>query len=1502
MTPQSAIQRALELIASRGSAPLAEAGLGAEEALAIARERPEIEPVFLARFRSRQGRTRVEEVRAYAWPSQQIAMRHLGYRVEEARLVRLEPRRPVPFPARLYAAFAGAPEQLEALRLAEKAFERAIQQAASKPGRAERDLLAVQPAFRRLGEEVALEMWIEAAGIFQRLDNPTYAGKMLGNLLRVVQADRKVDPSRLARTVLAAADDGVFNARLYEFTWDLVAKRISVEAALGFGLRVFRRLLTSGRPLPEGFVRDLHRAALKGEVAGFEALFDGTVVWAAGLPSFWNTSRKTSAWREERTQDHPETGLLRRRLVDLWARARSEPGGEGWKAEVWGRIRAALPEIGAYGRAVLVESLLAVLAVDDERQRPGPGAPGREDAGRLLEATLAMLSRPPRGADRVRVERAGDAALAKVRAVAEDLLWERVGLIDEALRAAAGDLASFVALADLLSDLGDELAPREGKTLLGALPGLEAAWEAALTAALLGTEGPQDAATDAGSKDDDEDDEDDDDEDDEDEDNSGREAEQLPIVPLLGEVISLLRPESAPEHLAALGPLIASRLSWDLVRGSGLEAWAPVLAALRALGPVGAGVASDATARFVARAGGSENFKNGARLAHLLDPHLLREAAESRRVTDEALRRLRDDVTIPATSLPLLRPLRELGQAHSLVDVVALGGGTYSLLWAKDPKDEYAEDRYREVAITLVSEGGAVQCVVASGNLKGASLAAQWATPEGPRVVAIKDRTVQLLDAAFKPVARLVLPDEFEENAYDREVIAGRRFALIHQDQVALLVDPALKPAGFYEASGWGSWSFLDVPDARAPDGQAPAGDAAGGHEAVVLATTYNNIRKIFLAPGREAPPVRVRDYGAPVLAARTDDGGFFIDHTTTRQGERRRIRLGERGWERAPLEPPARPVLDAFAPSDQAWVRLVGGETVGYVETAEPRAIHDFAGEKLAVIAEGPGECEILEVRTGFAIFKEGIVVDPSLPARIGAAPHLRAAMRPKDAPGSPLPRSLHGDRAGVAAHVRAELAQREAGRAALEALGEHAGAVLDAAAGALLPVLEARAAVLEALDAPAPAVPSVPRHVPGVRRVEVRRAAGAGFSAPLDGLVFWALDGDDPRPVLDYLAPAGGPVHAVHPGAWSAAVRLLGVAQLVRTSRALAERALRLAESIASTLEAPGAFFQMEGAEPDLDDDDEELDDEGEAHAVPVRALPVGEEAGSLLWEPRGRYARREMPVRWEADLGARSAALQGWIARSLLGPLAPRSLEPLRERPTGVAHYRAEVALGESIFHIHVAVRVREDGLDWRIVDVSGRGPLGAWHALFERLEEAIAQSGSVAATRGLVWTGGGAPRREDLEALRRGIALTHAHLDDRGSLRPDAWPAPEIRGVEDPRHRRYVLLAWLLGELDVASVGSTRAIFEKLARATPLVEATSDTLRPQRHRGKALEISPELARARLTAVARAPLGALVAERSLDAIVVLRDPAEIADAFAREAGLLPARSAARRGGRAL
>ena len=94
------------LIMARGAATPAELGLEPDKVLALAKKRPDLEPVFLVRFRSRQGKVRVEEVRAYAWPSQQLSLRHLGYQAEDRRLLRLEPRQPVPFPQRLYDAYA----------------------------------------------------------------------------------------------------------------------------------------------------------------------------------------------------------------------------------------------------------------------------------------------------------------------------------------------------------------------------------------------------------------------------------------------------------------------------------------------------------------------------------------------------------------------------------------------------------------------------------------------------------------------------------------------------------------------------------------------------------------------------------------------------------------------------------------------------------------------------------------------------------------------------------------------------------------------------------------------------------------------------------------------------------------------------------------------------------------------------------------------------------------------------------------------------------------------------------------------------------------------------------------------------------------------------------------------------------------------------------------------------------------------------------------------------
>jgi hypothetical protein len=251
----------------------------------------------------------------------------------------------------------------------------------------------------------------------------------------------------------------------------------------------------------------------------------------------------------------------------------------------------------------------------------------------------------------------------------------------------------------------------------------------------------------------------------------------------------------------------------------------------------------------------------------------------------------------------------------------------------------------------------------------------------------------------------------------------------------------------------------------------------------------------------------------------------------------------------------------------------------------------------------------------------------------------------------------------------------------------------------------------------------------------------------------------------------------------------------------------------------------------------------------------------------------------------MASRGDALRRWIEGTLLSPLAPASLSTLREKPVSATH-RAEVTLGDHTFHVHIDTRHREDGLTWSIEDISGTGPLDAWHLLFERVEAAAATSASAPPSRSLIWPASGVPRREDLEALRRGIALTRAHLDDRKALRPDAWPAPEIKGVDDPKHRRFVLLAWVLGEIEASAVGSTNAVFERIEKATKLATHNWGRLRPQRDKGKALEISPEFARLRLTSLARAPMEG---PSDLDRIVVLRSPEEIAGAFACEAGLI-------------
>ena len=109
------------------------------------------------------------------------------------------------------------------------------------------------------------------------------------------------------------------------------------------------------------------------------------------------------------------------------------------------------------------------------------------------------------------------------------------------------------------------------------------------------------------------------------------------------------------------------------------------------------------------------------------------------------------------------------------------------------------------------------------------------------------------------------------------------------------------------------------------------------------------------------------------------------------------------------------------------------------------------------------------------------------------------------------------------------------------------------------------------------------------------------------------------------------------------------------------------------------------------------------------------------------------------------------------------------------------------------------------------------------------------------------------------------------------------------VSDDSGHSYALKVSLGPEhdvrLDAEAAGTTRAVLQKIEQATPLVEAGWSSLTPQRQKGKALEISPEFARMRLTSIARAEIAGA---RSLDSIVVLREPAEIVEAFVKEAGL--------------
>ncbi|MBI4819339.1 MAG: hypothetical protein HY791_23910 [Deltaproteobacteria bacterium] len=1422
-----------ELIAARGSASLAELGLTGKQAIELAGTRPDLEPIYLVRFRSRQDKVRVEEIRGYAWPSQKIALDHLGYKAEDAQLLRLESRQPVPFPARLYASFSKDPKQLEELRSVEKAYLKAMKQAPSKPGRAERDVIPLQVAFKKLGAEVAFEMWVDAASTFQRYDNATYASKMLGNLLKLVEKDKNIDVSALARTVLAAADDGVFNTKLYEFTWDTVQKKHSVETALGFGFRVFRRLMESGRPLPGDFIKDLRNAAVKGKVTGFDALYESNVLFASGLASFWNTAKKSASWRDAATADHGETSLLRRKLSELWTRSQASADGEVWRTNVWERIARLNPELTPYGRVVLTETIVDM------------ASSARPEAERILGATLSMLSRKPRSADRERLELAADRALSRVAEIDRDVLWDRSASLEEALRTATGDLSSFVVLYDLLSDVADAIGPRQinGQTtsVVRSLPGLEAAWVGALVACLSRSEGVTEA---------------------DDGDGDDGDSYRAPIVPLLGEALSLLSPDTAAEQLAELAPLIGLRLARDLQSGSGLEAWERVLATLRSLGPVGVGATTIATEKFIERAAEDAEFANAARLAHQLDQGKLREAAECRQVVDETIRAAAGNIYLDPVVEKLLRPESELGDAIDLLSVERTPTGAYSLLWAKSPKDRWSDDPVKEIALTEVSADGKTQRVVASGNVKGASKATQWVTSMGLRIVTLKDRTVTMFDTDLtKPVAKGVFGEE-GGYAWNSGLQPSLRTMVVSVSGESYLVDESLSV-------------IQELDDASSSVLEGPPGSFP-----VIVHANWRGIESIHLGPDKKTAPLKLPDFDSPSFGLRTDQG-WAIAYQAKKTHLQRWARYDEAtsSWSASDAASEGTPI--DFTSYGRTVLPADGWETVGFVENGGDAEVMGFDGKKLALAGAGGEDVLRIDLRTGVMITNSEIRIERSIPARIAAAKLLLASIGAT--PGAPLPRELYGDQTKLEQHLFDAIAARESGKAAFETLGPHARPLISETVKCItMPLVESRSRVLKAMESEAPAVRSVPRHAEGVRRTSVRRAVREGFEAPLEGLLFWALDGNDPGPVVDHLLPEGLPVSQA---AFGVAVRLLSLAQNSKTDGALASRVLALAESVVSGLSQPGRLFELPAREWSLDKSDVDDDWSASSESLSFPRAIEGRGSGHLLWYPGGAYAKKELPFPWKEDADERRVALSKWVERELFGPMDPRRVSLSMDAGKAKV-FEIESSIGDRKITSKVLTHHRADGLDWRLVDLGGVATLNEWHEVFGRFERGAESTRVSDETPATLWPAVGVVRREDLAALASGIKLTRDHLDRREALHWDAWPAPVIKGVEDARHARLVLLSWLLNDIDASNVGSTSSVFEKIRKATKLVTGYSSRLQPQKdgQSGTDIRRSANFAKVCLTGVIKTG-----GWRDVD-MVLLRHPQELVDAFHEEAGPAP------------
>jgi len=204
-----------------------------------------------------------------------------------------------------------------------------------------------------------------------------------------------------------------------------------------------------------------------------------------------------------------------------------------------------------------------------------------------------------------------------------------------------------------------------------------------------------------------------------------------------------------------------------------------------------------------------------------------------------------------------------------------------------------------------------------------------------------------------------------------------------------------------------------------------------------------------------------------------------------------------------------------------------------------------------------------------------------------------------------------------------------------------------------------------------------------------------------------------------------------------------------------------------------------------------------------------------------------------------------------------------------------FKATFSFQSRSFLVNVAVHRDDAGLAWWLDKVEGEAPSEVWTAFLSAAEAAL--KAGHASTEGCLWLTDGVSMAADREALGNGIAFTRTHLDNREALRLGNWNMPELAKV-DPKYRRYIVLAWLFGELDASKVGTTSAMFEKIAKDHPkLVTKTWRGLDVVNEGGYSVAYRKLMATSVFRMKSR--------NDELENLLLLRDPAEICAAVAKE-----------------